>query len=439
MATLSNFLDAKANSTKGLKTISDEKKMKELPTAGTSYDLFSRLRKISPQLFALDRKPLLPKEYLFPTEAIAQILGKQLSIEVQVAFDDKNWQQTQDLTKEITAKKLRILGCTLFGLNSSCFLLLPQDLHASLMASLLHISLQQSQEQDESFLKAFETFFLAHVVSAGKQATQEQEGNPRLIEQNTLAECEGHFVYRYRITIGTATFPLIVALPPQFIDDLSKLSSKTQITPEILANIPVLPISIEAARSYCSLATLKSLRTGDLFLVDHPFFIPGSERARVILTYRGVPLFRAKVKNGVLKLLEMSYNQQAFRSLTPITTRVSPMNDNTPQNPLPDEEDFEEISNQTESSSHEETVNTAPHAQPLAIHDLPLLVCIQLKELSMTIEQLSSLQPGNLLDLDIHPEQSTVQLIVEGHAIAEGDLIAIGDKMGVRIRSIGTA
>ena len=55
----------------------------------------------------------------------------------------------------------------------------------------------------------------------------------------------------------------------------------------------------------------------------------------------------------------------------------------------------------------------------------------------MTLEQLSSLQAGNLLDLDIHPEQTTVQLVIQGHAIAEGDLVAIGDKLGVRIRSIG--
>ena len=54
----------------------------------------------------------------------------------------------------------------------------------------------------------------------------------------------------------------------------------------------------------------------------------------------------------------------------------------------------------------------------------------------MSVEKLSSLQQGNLLDLDIRPENG-VMLVVNGKVFGNGELVLIGDNVGVRIKEIG--
>ena len=46
------------------------------------------------------------------------------------------------------------------------------------------------------------------------------------------------------------------------------------------------------------------------------------------------------------------------------------------------------------------------------------------------------LKPGNLSELNVHPE-SGIDLIVNGSRIAKGELLQIGETLGVRITEMG--
>ena len=54
----------------------------------------------------------------------------------------------------------------------------------------------------------------------------------------------------------------------------------------------------------------------------------------------------------------------------------------------------------------------------------------------MTIEQLLKLEPGNLLEIDIHPENG-VDLTINGKIVGKGELIHIGEAIGVRVLELG--
>lgn len=415
--------------------------MKEQVASSPTYDLFSKLKQVSPELYALDRKPLIPKEFEFPLEKFASMISQQFQTEVSIHIDEGLWSSFDDLEKERSSTHLQLVGCSIFGIKEPFSFLFPKESMTHVLEVLLHEE-NHIQNQPQEFCTAFEAFFLASLVSKAKECTGWKNMAIQLIDQETLLPCTGFFTYRCTVTFGTFSFPLIIALPPAFLDGLHTIPKTKEFGEDSwVSSLPIIPISIEAARTHLSLNLVQELRPGDLLFVDFPFFIPGSERARVILTYRGIPLFRAKVKNGVLKLLEMSNNQQMFQPLAP--RREGNMAQNKPNiadksTPTKNQDD-ELLEEQEVSTSNEKhVVQTSPDSQPLPLDELPLVVVVQLKELSMTLEQLKALQVGNLLDLDIHPEQTSVQLIIQGHSIAEGDLIVIGDKLGVRIRTIGT-
>lgn len=54
---------------------------------------------------------------------------------------------------------------------------------------------------------------------------------------------------------------------------------------------------------------------------------------------------------------------------------------------------------------------------------------------SMTIGQLNALEPGAVVTLDC-PLNTEVELRVNGAVVANGELVAVGDKFGVRITAL---
>ena len=423
--------------------------MKEQPANSPSYNVFSKLKSLSPTLFALDRKPLIPDDYSFPIESLSALLSKHFSKEVSITLDRQEWLASDDLQKEKNSNHLRSLGCSVFGITSPLTILFPEDAMVTLLADFLNSDVPHILLQPPAFVKTFEAFIFAHIAASIKECCSSEKMELRLIEEGEDMSHDGYFTYRYTMRIGKVATTVILALSPSFLDQLHTLPQSKEKTPkQWLSTLPVFPICIEAARAHVPLSLLKKLRPGDILFVDFPFFIPGSERARVILTYRGSPLFRAKVKNGVIKLLEMANNQQAFQ---PISALLSTQKEEPSMNPLnarsstpprkenlgPTLESPEENFSDVETVSESQTSVQESQQEHISINELPLLVIVQLKELSMTLEQLQSLQPGNLLDLDIHPEHAIVQLSVQGHIIGEGDLIRIGDKIGVQVRTMG--
>ena len=431
--------------------------MKE-QSASPSTDFFSRLRTVSPMLYALDRKPLIPDDFRFPLENLASLLAKHLEREVSIALDERAWRTQKELDQEKKEKKLRELSCSVFGIPSLLSLFFPEDALTSILADLVQCEIPSLQMHPTSFLKTFEAFLFAQVVASIKACSPFEKMELMLIDQVEKEMHEGYLVSRYTVCIGKTTTTLLIAQPAPFLDQLRALPQSKEHPPrDWLTHLPLFPIQIEAARTHMSMGLLKAVKPGDVILVDFPFYIPGSERARVILTYRGKPIFRAKVKNGAIKLLEMSQNLQAFQPVSPLSRveeitsestqprdlSMNPLNKKAPSTPINQSEEEEEFSLETteekfsEESAQEKASLPKGTTAPLSFHDLPLLVVVQLKELSMTLDELQALQPGNLLDLDIHPEHAIVQLSVQGQIIGEGDLIRIGDKIGVRVRSMG--
>jgi type III secretion protein Q len=65
--------------------------------------------------------------------------------------------------------------------------------------------------------------------------------------------------------------------------------------------------------------------------------------------------------------------------------------------------------------------------------DMEVNLTFDLGERLMTIKDLKRIQPGSILNLDQPIEQSTVRILANGSSVGSGQLIAIGEKLGVRV------
>lgn len=69
--------------------------------------------------------------------------------------------------------------------------------------------------------------------------------------------------------------------------------------------------------------------------------------------------------------------------------------------------------------------------------DIPFDVVVEVGRVRIPLKTLASLKPGNLLNLNVSPE-SGVDLVVNGYCIGKGELLQVGEVLGVRVLELET-
>ncbi|MDG9672329.1 FliM/FliN family flagellar motor switch protein [Hahella sp. CR1] len=86
--------------------------------------------------------------------------------------------------------------------------------------------------------------------------------------------------------------------------------------------------------------------------------------------------------------------------------------------------------NTDQPMTHTTTPNNDTPLQPL--YDLPVEVVFEVARRTAALSQIQSLAPGQTLTLD-KPLSGAVTLLVQGQAIAEAELVQVGDQIGARV------
>lgn len=89
------------------------------------------------------------------------------------------------------------------------------------------------------------------------------------------------------------------------------------------------------------------------------------------------------------------------------------------------------------SDTHEELENESEEAvaRPPTAHNLPVQVDFELGRMQITVGELSALQPGYVFALPAQVEGANVEIRANGQRVGRGELVAVGDTLGVRLVS----
>ena len=421
-----------------------------VPIQAKPQSLVSVLRSYSSKLFALDNKPLFDPTFAFPWKSLGETLSKLLGVEIAFSPKQIKWRDKKDLYEGLVTPTLP-LAFSLPNINGICSLAISQSDIELLMKESLHISVEQLLKENTSFFDQFWQFCSLELCATAQTIEPLKTLSPRLTTPPELIE-EGYLAQDIELTIAAQKGLIRLFLSSDFLK--SWRTFKSPQTQDLILKNLTFQIGVEAGRTFLKASELLEFQPGDVLLLDHPFLIPGSEKSRVFLTHQGKPLFRAKLKDGGVKILEMPLQHEAFIPLgemsmanqepIPETTEEEfldpeslPTTEDSETEPFKEEEEKEEeLPPMTETEASEISKKaTIVSKKSVKLQDLPLSVVVQLTELTMTMGELAALQPGNMLDLDIRPENG-VSLVVNGRVIAQGELILIGENVGVRLQEI---
>lgn len=402
---------------------------------------YNWLKELSPALLQLDEVPLFGKAPPFPWEKLSSALGRIFADEtIQIEPIDTRFRNPNELTKGIGSPiALNIAFPSLEG--ELCWILSKNDL-STLMKQLLTKDPDSFLALDENFKSGFYRFLAAQVIDSINKLDFDKNLNPTLSE-NTGIPDKASLGIDVAIKIKNSSVTGRVIIPSQLLQAWKERHANRKVgftaDSSMAQKIQVI-IHIEAGKTTLKKSEWSKVSPGDFVLLDTCTYEPDSDKGRVMLTIDGQPIFRAKLKQGNIKILEF-----------PLYYEV----DNPMNNPDDDFEDFDEDIEHEDSSDfdEEELTEEEPEEEDQAAEEqeeepqveegkkglkpenLPITLVVEVARIQMSLQKLMELQPGNTLELNIRPEDG-VDLVANGKRIAKGELLKIGEALGVRILDI---
>lgn len=446
----------------GYRSFPNEVKIMTTP----AHSSFDWIRDLSPRLKQLDSIPLTGAAPPFPWEEFSTRLAKVFDREgLSIQPREVAWRTKETL--------LEGLGDTPYALNFTfpslrgevCWVMPVQELDI-LASLLLTYETHPIDFQDTDLAESFYRFLTLEVLFQLSQLATDKTLVPILTNRTTMPNQDA-LCRDIALSLQGQTLWGRLILSEEFrhswIEHFAQQKAPTDLSKQLSALADVI-VHVEAGQCEMSIDEWRSVKPGDFVLLDRCSLEEDLQHGRVLLTVNGKKAFRAKYKDGTLKILE-------FPLLHEVETPMAKQPEDEDEDDLSDldlpeenhEDEFDEdlfeedqlseegeheleeateaetLADEEEQPLHEEGIEekvTPPETTLYTPEQIPLNVVVELGRIQMSVEQLTKLEPGNLLEIDIHPENG-VLLTIQGKAVGKGELIRIGEAIGVRVLQLG--
>lgn len=415
------------------------------------------IKQLPPSIMQLDDTPLFGSAPPFPWEQLSHEVASLFNLNtLSIQPIDTQWRSADTLLAGLGSHPLPLYLHFSPLEGSLCWLMDKNDIE-TLMLLLLTQKPKALTQLDTDFEKGFYQFLIAQTINLINRLDFDKNLSPSVSDQTDLPHQDALCI-DVKITLDSKSMMGRVVIPPELRHSWKERYADRKLAPDY--NSPLghkiqVIVHLEAGKTSLSKEEWNEISPGDFILLDHCSFEPGTDKGRIMMTIDGMPMFRARLKQGTLKILEYPL----FHAVE------APMNNKSEDDEFDDtefDEDFEEETFEegieeppqakegqpaaaaAEEEVEEEPESKVPPAMPvpgaqkagLKAEELSINLIIEVGRLQMSIQKLMELRPGNTLDLDIHPEDG-VDLVVNGRRVGKGELIKVGDTLGVRVLDLG--
>lgn len=417
------------------------------------------------ELLTLDEKPLLGFPPPFPWGPFSSELGRSLQIEgITVSPGEVQWLSADNLFAGL-GDKLKVIPLNVSPISGNVWWAMPEKGYTDAIESLLSIPPAPPGESvDESILEAFSLLLAAEGVSAFQKVDFDKKLSPVVLASSghPAEPCLGIDIsiqFKQKTVYGRLL--LSSAFRKSWAARYLKDQQALALTSPIADALNVVA-HLEAGKINIKPSEWQQIAPGDFIVLENCSLEPEEDKGRVMVVINGHPFFRGKIKDGSLKILEHPlYHEVETAMSTPPKDHDEDDEleeidfdiDDTSQADKKGEEsddldldDLNSIKTETAPAPEPKKPVAAPakapipapsaaKSGPLTPDEIPLSVVIEVGRIQMTVKKLLELQPGNLLELDIHPE-SGVDMVINGKRVAKGELLRIGDTLGLRVTEL---
>ena len=378
------------------------------------------LTTIQGALEELQAIPLWGSPPSFPWEAFSDALTKNFEQQSLVLTHHRTeWLKKEDFTKGMGDHPL-LQSFDLSPLAGSFTLVIPRATQKQFIYNFLTKDRASQGFSDPALEEGFFEFILLNICQIFNELNPYGNLIASLAETTPLPE-EGTLCIDSSISLNQKSLWFRVICPRE-----TQASFKTYFTmktPPLLSDptlsaIPI-PLKLEVGNTILKANEWEKVALGDLILLDRCTYDLNHNRGNALLVLGNTPLFDVRIKGQEIKILEYA-----------LYKKESPMSEeNSFKEPNPSEmnEEAPLWSGAEESGGMEEMITSKK---------IPLTITVEVGRFQMPLQKLMQLKPGNVLDLSINP-QMDVYLTMGGKRIAKGELVKLGESIGVKILDVG--
>lgn len=412
--------------------------------------LYERIREINPDLLKMDSVPLTAAPP-FAWDQLSERLSHVFkNTTFTISSSSPEMREASKLTSDLGSHQ-HIISVSLQPLQGPAFWVMSDQAFQTIKSQLLSKDDQLIQWSDKTLDDSFLRFIALEILYHFGELTKVPSLMPILNNEPTLPN-ENALCFDITLQMNSHTLigRLIVSeeLRGAWLTHLQQ-SGIGKINESLAKKVEV-ALHVEAGTTQLNHDQWSHVKEGDFILLDHCSLEGEEFFGRVMLTTNGRPIFRAKLKEGKIKILEL-----------PVYHEVQlPM-----ENEKEDEFDFDKELNledsipekeptgehethpeglespstgdeETHENPIEKTVALKEKSTPISPKEIPVSLVVELGRIQMTVGKLLELEPGNVLEVDIKPEQG-VDLVINGKVVGKGELIRLGEALGVRIVELG--
>lgn len=218
-------------------------------------------------------------------------------------------------------------------------------------------------------------------------------------------------LYNLSVGAGGRSHRLRIACPPALLALAERLVGQ----PEHAAPMPDrttspldvrVPSRVTLGRKWLSVDTLGSLSPGDVVLRAMP--------SGVADAIRHAQPFQAACAWGSAGMRRLHTLVQCEGSTLTVMKEVIMAEE------MPYEDDYASVVDNM-------------HDEPIQVGELDLPVQFEIETLAFPLAQLSALRPGYVIELATPVTEAHIRLVAHGQTIGQGELVTVGDHLGIRI------
>ncbi|MFI0434101.1 MAG: type III secretion system cytoplasmic ring protein SctQ [Parachlamydiaceae bacterium] len=432
-----------------------------------SSSSYGWLREINPHLKELDSIPLTGAPPPFPWDDFSARLARSFDRQdVKILPGEISWQSKEHLYEGMGHSPFPLVF-TIPSIKGQICWIIPKEEIPILAALLLSKQCPLIPLYDEEFNQSFYRFLAIEALYHFTQLSFDRHLCPVLTNEIS-PPVEDSLTFDIALQIGDHTGKGRFIISPEFRQSWVDYFAPKQhpcILSEQIAELAEIVVHLEAGKTQLNLAEWMSLKLGDFLTLDHCSIDPVHFDGRLMLTINGKQTFRAKLKDETLKILELPLLHEVDTSMpkqpdddfsdldfteehdhSEIDDDDDDLFADTDDDLFDDNEEPESKTNVQIQETQKRTsgASSSPppsrqlkENQPLfSAEEIPVTIVVEVGQVKMTIDQLLKLEPGNLLNVTLHPKNG-VDLTINGKTVGKGELIQIGDVIGVRILDLG--
>ncbi len=393
------------------------------------------LKKIETALIDMKEIPLWGYPPAFPWEMAASQIGSALQLPEFTIEHSQTQLMKPDAFLSGFGKETVVLSIDLTPLPDAAHWIMAQEDIAKLTQLILNPEGDKKGFSTAAFQEGFYRYLQLQILQVIDQLKAFDDLSLKCAQSESLPSEESLCI---DIAIAFESLKLWgrIICPPAF---LLGFKSHFSIKNPSLLSFPLteqvdVDLHLELGKTTLGLPQWESIAIGDCLVLDRSSYDPTTHKGTVTLVLDQQPLFRARLKENHLKIVDYAFY---YEEETPMDTH--PPDD---EHTAPKEEGFEDLSLEADENDPNhmwsaKDASTESTEQLISAREIPLTITVEVSRLKMNLQKLLALKPGNLIELPVRPEQG-VDLLVNGKKVAKGELVKLGEVLGVKILQIGS-